>query len=449
MRRAPSSSYGEFASLPIACDLDLDSFSGPAWEVRSLRYRSGWLMVSRATMETSFSSWTAPLIACIDDDGESVSPWLTAKFFELGCSLPRDPEDSPPVELEWASEALYWDFLGACDLEHLSMFEQCEVDLDRAALRLEDRGRNSLEEVDDYIGNLRRWLRVEPRDGEQKARVSAQIDLLERKQMDAQRWMLARVMKIREARDSFEAEVMDALCCHGEIEHLYTMHWNVRHGRDVRDPAPRSTLSFLSPTDHIRQVHIDRDVRAHRRVRWRSQDASDTIGSRHLDRIPFEERRDEKLAAIVRSAKVILGEAMPGEIVDDVRAKPARDGDSAGRSPLISMHPENRNPEEFLAEMERKRAIALRHRERSRRQAELRKTRLADELKMAMAVGTAQSPVQAAPDGQVRSQLSAIHSSPDEREDLLARRRPQDEEEHVSPPANVKQIECNVEETEA
>ncbi|KAA3450274.1 hypothetical protein C7I87_11525 [Mesorhizobium sp. SARCC-RB16n] len=331
------------------------------------------------------------------------------------------------------------------------MLEQSDADLDRAVSRLENRGRNSLEQVDGYIENLRRWLRIEPRDGEQKARVSAQIDLLERKQMDAQRWMQARVMKIREARDSFEAEVMDALCCHGEIEHLYTMHWNVRHGRDARDSVPRSTPSFLSPTDHIRQAHVNRDVHAHQRVRWRSQDASDTLGSKQVDRIPLEERRGEKLAAIVRGAKVIPAKAMPEQRVSDVGAKSTRDGDFAGHSLLISIHPENRNPEEFLAEMERKRAIALRHRERSRRQAELRRTRLADELKMAMEVKVAidQSPVQAAPDVQVRSQPSASHSSSDEREDLLARRRPEDEQEHVSATANVKQIECDVEKTEA
>ncbi|MCV3205577.1 hypothetical protein OHD62_06545 [Mesorhizobium sp. YC-39] len=382
-------------------------------------------------METSFSTWSAPLVACIDDHGEPISPWLTAKFFELGCSLPSDPEDLPPVELEWVSEALYWDFLGACDLEHLSMLEQCEVEVDRAVRRLEDRGRDSLKEVDDYVADLRRWLRVERRDGEQKARVSAQIDLLERKQMDAQQWMQTRVIKLREARDTFETEVMEALCCHGEIEHLYTMHWNVRHGRDARESVPRSIPSFLLPTDHLRQAHVDGDVSAHRRLRWRSQDASDTIGSKQVDRIPYKERRDEKLAAIVRSAKAVPKESTPGQRVDDVGAKLARDDDVAGHALFISTHLENGNSEEFLAEMERKRAIALRHRERSRRQAEKRRARLADELKTAMDVKVAadRSTVHATSDGQVRSQLSASRFSTDEREEVLARWRAEDEED--------------------
>ncbi|AZO05592.1 hypothetical protein [Mesorhizobium sp. M2A.F.Ca.ET.043.02.1.1] len=226
-------------------------------------------MVSRATLETPFSAWSSPLVACVNEEGDPISPWLASKFFEMRCSTPSEVFDLPPDELEIASDALYWDFLGTCDLKHLAMLEEKETDSEQVIARLVRRGSESLARTDAYIADLRRWLRTGDPDLAQRKAAEEQIALLEAKQGDAVRWLREKTRSIRAVIADAEAEIMDALTGYGEVEHLYTVRWTARHVRDRKEATPKTLPAFLTPDPHIGPVYISRTVEPFRRIRLR------------------------------------------------------------------------------------------------------------------------------------------------------------------------------------
>ncbi|MER9022416.1 hypothetical protein NKI01_07565 [Mesorhizobium sp. M0815] len=226
-------------------------------------------MVSRATLETPFCSWSAPLVACVNEQGEPIPPWLASKFFEMRCSTPSEVFDLPPNELEIASDALYWDFLGTCDLKHLAMLEEKEADTEKAIARLVMRGNEMLAQTDSYIADLRRRLRIANSDPERRIAVDEQISLIERKQGEAVRWLREKIKSVRDSAADFEAGIMESLTCYGEVEHLYTVRWTARHVRDRKEVAPKTLPAFLTPDPHIAPVYVGRTVEPFRRIRWR------------------------------------------------------------------------------------------------------------------------------------------------------------------------------------
>ncbi|MDF3154071.1 hypothetical protein P3C58_19005 [Mesorhizobium sp. XAP10] len=226
-------------------------------------------------METAFSSWSAPLVACVSEDGEPLSPWLASKFFEMRCSAPREAVDLPPDELEMASDALYWDFLGSCDLQHLAMLEKKEADTELTIARLVTRGNEMLAQADAYIADMRRWLRAVNPDEKRRIAVDEQIALIESKQDEAGRWLREKIKSVRDSTEGFEAEVMDSLTDYGDVEHLYTVRWIARHLRDRKEAAPKTLPAFLTPDPHLAPVYVKRTVEPFRRVRWRGAVQSD------------------------------------------------------------------------------------------------------------------------------------------------------------------------------
>ncbi|MBZ9916586.1 MULTISPECIES: cell envelope integrity protein TolA [unclassified Mesorhizobium] len=241
-------------------------------------------MMSRATMQTPFSAWSARLVACVDDDGEPVSAWLASKLLEMRCSLPREAEDIPPADLEDLTEALYWDFLGTCDLKHLAMLEEREEDAERRIHTLEARGRAAASEVDTHIANLRRSMRRGEITSENIKTTYYHIALVEQKLIAAESWLRNRIASIRAEVSDFQEDVFDSLQGYGEVEHLYSVHWTTNSirrraiasnrlelqtgGSEIAISRKRKLSDYLRDEEHtapsnraIPQAHIKEAIR--------------------------------------------------------------------------------------------------------------------------------------------------------------------------------------------
>ncbi|MDN2582152.1 hypothetical protein [Aquibium sp. ELW1220] len=290
MNNRTAAAFEDFGAVPVEIDFYLDSYPGPAWEVRPLRYRAGWLMVSRATMETSFSMWTAPLVACVDDSGEALSSWLSSKLFDMRCSVPRELRELPPEELENASDALYWDFLGTCDLKHLAMLAQAEESAATEIALLESRADSILAEADYHVASLRSWLRrADPLDRRRQAAVD-RIALIERKQAESALWLRDRIATLRERAASEEAEILASIRQTGEVEHLYTVHWVARHTRDRRESVSHLPAWHYEQNIQIAPGHFNRTANPYARLRWRGAGSDDSFGDRLSGRVAVEAR---------------------------------------------------------------------------------------------------------------------------------------------------------------
>ena len=303
MNNWTAAAFEDFGTVPVEVDVYLDTYYGPAWEVSSLRYRSGWLMVSRASMETHLSEWTSSLVACVDDDGEQISPWLASKFFDMRCSLPRELSETPPVELEIASDALYWDFLGTCDLKHLAMLEEAETTASREIARLEARGETILEQSEAYLASLRAWMRRTALDDPRRKLALQRIALIEDKQRESEIWIRERAARVRNRLETYEAGILDLLLEHGEVEHFYTVHWSARHSRDRREDVSKLPAWRYEQNIGFAPGHFERSVLANLRFRWRGPNAADTLGSRKSERISAEAREGEITKALAEAAE--------------------------------------------------------------------------------------------------------------------------------------------------
>lgn len=276
-------------SLPFAVDVFLDTYEGPAWVRQKLRGTSGWMQLSRAKMETPMSTWRTTLLAARTDDGERLGTMTSSAFLAMRSSGPRELDQVPPDELDTQSEMLFWDFLGRCDLRHLRMLREAEVEAVERISHEQARGEQVLADADGYIANLRRQRRAMNATDERRAMLAETIGFFEQKQAAAAQWLVQRLARVREDVMTLEAEVMAALEHHGEVEELYTVRWTARHPADRIYSRERPDSFFLGPNPPRR-----RNLTAEARLAWDRQYDDETQDERRsrLDLLREERRRD-------------------------------------------------------------------------------------------------------------------------------------------------------------
>lgn len=247
-------------ALPFAVDAYIDTYHGPAWVRRQLRGRSGWLQVSQARLCTDISDWSATIVAGITDDGVRLGRMAANAFLAMRTSGPQPCVDDPPDELADFSEMLFWDFLGRCDLRHLEMLEEAEMELATRLAAEQSRGETVLREAERYIAELRRHRRSPEANQQQWADIEGRITFMEDKLAAASAWLVRHLARLREEGEAFEADVMAALENHGEVEELYTVHWVARSQYDRF--VDRGLLRELTMTGSLegvpRRARLDR-----------------------------------------------------------------------------------------------------------------------------------------------------------------------------------------------
>jgi hypothetical protein len=221
----------EFGIFPVAVDIYLEGYEGRPWETAPFRHRSGWLMVSEARMVMPFGTWRRPLIACISDQGEVYAPSIAARLLAVPISLPKDPEIDPPEALEEAMDALYWDFLGAMDLENMRYLHDAEERVEGKIQIFEAQCAGFERKLFAIIRELRSERRREGVADARREAVDAHLKRLGEMLDELAHGMRLRAGEMRRETEELEKVIFSSLTDHGEIEHLYTVHWTARRGR--------------------------------------------------------------------------------------------------------------------------------------------------------------------------------------------------------------------------
>ncbi|CDZ35840.1 Hypothetical protein NGAL_HAMBI1146_15820 [Neorhizobium galegae bv. officinalis] len=248
----------EFGVYPVELHFSLDSHVGPSWVVPALFNRSGWLSVAELEMETEFDRTRAVIAACINDEGEVLGQWVVEALFSMQSSLPHEVVIEPPDDLADALDALYWDFLGRCDIAHLKTLEEEERRISSAIARLELRRREVYEKVEMFLSSLFARRRRERGNDELCTMIDAKIEEVETKQAETEIWHRGRLQELQAELATFESQVLAALQNHGSLRPLYTVYWQTRHskvrtlantGFEMRFglPVPQADKVDLSP----------------------------------------------------------------------------------------------------------------------------------------------------------------------------------------------------------
>ncbi len=251
----------EFGVYPVELHFSLDSHVGPAWVVPAMFNRSGWLSVAEVEMETEFDRTRAVIAACVNDEGEVLGQWVVEALFSMRSTLPQEVVVEPPDDLAEALDALYWDFLGRCDIAHLKTLEEEERRISSAIARLELRRREVYEKVEAFLSSLYARRRRERGNDELCRMIDAKIEEVETKQAETEIWHRGRLQELQAELATFESQVLASLLNHGNLSPLYTVYWKVQHskvrtlanaGFEMRFglPAPRTSQLDLSPVKH-------------------------------------------------------------------------------------------------------------------------------------------------------------------------------------------------------
>lgn len=231
MRSWTGSRSPEFGTYPVELHFSLDSHVGPAWVVPALFNRSGWLAVAEVEMETEFDRTRATIAACVNDEGEVLGPWVVEALFSMQCFLPQEVVIEPPDDLSDALDALYWDFLGGCDIAHLQALEEKEWQITSSIGRLEMRRKEVYEKVESFLSGLYARRRREKDRPDLRKRIDDRIEEIESKQAETEEWHRSQLAVLHADRQDFERQVLASLGNHGRLLPLYTVYWQTRHSK--------------------------------------------------------------------------------------------------------------------------------------------------------------------------------------------------------------------------
>jgi hypothetical protein len=260
----------EFGVYPVELHFSLDSHVGPSWVVPAMFNRSGWLSVAEVEMETEFDRTRAVIAACVNDEGEVLGQWVVEALFSMQSSLPQEVVVEPPDDMAEALDALYWDFLGRCDIAHLKTLEEEERRISSAIARLELRRREVYEKVEAFLSTLYARRRRERGNDELCRLIDAKIEEVETKQAETEIWHRGRLQELQVELAAFESQVLASLQNHGNLHPLYTVYWKAQHSkvRTLANAGFEMRFGLPTPPKHLSNAaSIEIDVKVERMVR--------------------------------------------------------------------------------------------------------------------------------------------------------------------------------------
>lgn len=238
----------EFGAVPVHIDFWADSLSLPYRFRRHFYRREGWLQAVRCKLDTFVSSHEKTVLAACNEQGEIISEWYASRLLDMECGIPKEAYFDPPPELEDISDALYWDFLGTCDLQNLRMLRALESDTEQQLEDLSSRADAIFEDAETYVSTIRRKMRSPDCAPENRRQYRDQIELVEDKLTSAMRWVRSQMDDIRSASARTERDILDSLTVHGEKETLFTVHWRTRSNwRQIRIDFPLQQTELPNP----------------------------------------------------------------------------------------------------------------------------------------------------------------------------------------------------------
>lgn len=220
---------------PVQIDLFLESYLGKRWHLRPLVHQTGWMLAAKYTLDTYVGSYEEIVVSACSDQGLPYSRFQTDIIEALESSFPRECHFDPPPELMDRADALFWDFLGRCDLEALQALEQAERENEHAIARLQFRADRIIPKAEAVIAANRRRLRLEVTDPSMRETVLQRNMALENGIRRSQEWLVKKIAKLHLQLETFTQDTFNSLSIMGDMEVLWIAHWRTRTDRRMFD----------------------------------------------------------------------------------------------------------------------------------------------------------------------------------------------------------------------
>lgn len=217
--------FAEFGTAPVALDLYLDAYEGPAWAVKPFRNRSGWLTISEAQFHMSFTTWRRTLVVCLTDQGEVLSNAATEAVFDIPTSLPNEASECEPEEFEAHMDDLEVAFLREVKANNLNFLTDLSERIEARIAAYEVRCRK----IEVGIADATRLLRAERRRSDLSSAeihgIDARLSRLSEMTDTLGQGMRDRIRAMRAQGEDVEAEVMSAFSRPASLTHKCTARW--------------------------------------------------------------------------------------------------------------------------------------------------------------------------------------------------------------------------------
>lgn len=188
-------------------------------------------MAARCSLDTYVGSYEETVVIACNGQGIAYSRFLTKTLLSLETSYPNECHFDPPPELLDCADALYWDFLGRCDLSALKALRLAESETDEKLNNLQERVDRLSGQTHWVIAHLRRRLRMETLTSDERISLKSRIAKLQEGMERTAYQTMEQSRELRAQLESLTNDTLDSITIDGEMEVLWTVHWRTRTGR--------------------------------------------------------------------------------------------------------------------------------------------------------------------------------------------------------------------------
>lgn len=215
-------------STPVATlEFDYDAYPGNLADVASLRGQSGWMRLSRLTLQTPARTWDELICAAFTDDGSMLDPSTAERLLhipagELGLPMGQAPDADLAAFTETRQTAL----VGHAQ-ERLGEFLNEEED------RLDAWRNDAGVAYDQKIKELTKQANEKNKLARATANLAAKLELqheaktLKRQVDDLQHQLYTRLREIDNEREAMLDAIAEQLNLSPQVDHLFTIRWSL------------------------------------------------------------------------------------------------------------------------------------------------------------------------------------------------------------------------------
>lgn len=210
---------------------NLYPFDGQVADIKTLTGSSGWLTVCKARIDTPNAIREEMVLACLTDDGESVSAATADRLFQVPSSLVDNGDLTPPtVQISKLKEELFEQFSDRVLAENENWLEQEEARLDAYAEDLELEIEAQIKEIEDVVKDLKKQRRTPGLALTEKLSLGKEIKRLEQQRDDLVLDKHVRRKEVRKQTEDMLDQIAEQLDQKPDITELFTIRWSVSDG---------------------------------------------------------------------------------------------------------------------------------------------------------------------------------------------------------------------------
>ena len=215
-------------STPMAAlEFDYNAYAGNLGDVASLNGQSGWMRLSRLTLQTPARTWDELICVAFTDDGRMLDSSTAERLLhiptrELGAPTGQVPE----AELVGVTEARQTALVGHAQ-ERLGEFLNEEED------RLDAWRNDARVAYDQQIKELTKQANEKNKLARATANLAAKLELqheakaLKRQVDELQHQLYTRLREIDNERDAMLDAIAEQLNLTPQVDHLFTIRWSL------------------------------------------------------------------------------------------------------------------------------------------------------------------------------------------------------------------------------